>query len=161
MAWVRNEYDQRKGMVTTICDWRNSDVDSILTLQKEQDKFMNQIYAEQLKKRWMGQDADQFCEDIFCKQAAGNQKVAINLMCFRCLGDMENEPLKYCKKDNPEKPATTFRHMIARLQNLHKHTVRYLENVKKSGRYNIRVDASLLRLMTSEFGGSADFDEGL
>eukprot|EP00971_Amphidinium_carterae_P097821 1935528-Amphidinium_carterae.1 len=47
--------------------------------------------------------------------------------------------------------------MIAKLQNSHKHTVRYLENVKKSARYHVRVDASLLRLMTSEFGGSADF----
>eukprot|EP00971_Amphidinium_carterae_P116923 2315469-Amphidinium_carterae.1 len=82
MAWVRNEYDQRRGMVSTICDWRNSDVDSMLQLQKEKDKFMNQIHAEQLKKRWMGEHADQFREDIFCKQAAGNQNVAINLMCF-------------------------------------------------------------------------------
>eukprot|EP00971_Amphidinium_carterae_P351283 6492024-Amphidinium_carterae.1 len=61
MAWVRNEYDQRKGMVTTLCDWRNSDVDSVFRLQKEKDHAMsaamNEIYAEQLKKRWMGQNA--------------------------------------------------------------------------------------------------------
>eukprot|EP00971_Amphidinium_carterae_P321242 6384870-Amphidinium_carterae.1 len=43
------------------------------------------------------------------------------------------------------------------MQNSHKHTVRYLDHVKKSGRYNVRVNASLLRLMTSEFGGSSDF----
>eukprot|EP00971_Amphidinium_carterae_P054326 1070088-Amphidinium_carterae.1 len=37
MAWVRNEHDPRKGMVTTSCDWRNSDVEKILNLQKEKD----------------------------------------------------------------------------------------------------------------------------
>eukprot|EP00971_Amphidinium_carterae_P155880 3090492-Amphidinium_carterae.1 len=43
MAWVRNELDPRKGMVTTLCDWRNSDVERILSLQKEKDEFMNKI----------------------------------------------------------------------------------------------------------------------
>eukprot|EP00971_Amphidinium_carterae_P218217 4331522-Amphidinium_carterae.1 len=78
-------------------------------------------------------------------------------MCYRCLGDSENEPLKYCHKDTPGKPSTQFRHMITSIQNAHKNTVRYLDLVKKSGKYNVRVDPSLLRLMTSEFGGSSDF----
>eukprot|EP00971_Amphidinium_carterae_P087054 1722165-Amphidinium_carterae.2 len=157
MAWVRNIYDPRRGMVTTLCDWRNSDVDAVLRLQKEKDAMMNEIYAEQLKKRWTGQNADQFRDDVFCKQAAGNQDDRIQLMCFRCLGDSENEPLKYCCEGKPERPATSFRHLIAKLQNSHKHTVKYLDMVKKSGRYQVRVDSSILRLMTSEFGGSADF----
>eukprot|EP00971_Amphidinium_carterae_P293711 5831200-Amphidinium_carterae.1 len=63
MAWVRNEYDSRRGMVTTICDWRNSDVDKILNLQKEKDKLMNQIQTEQLKKHWMGENRDLYRDD--------------------------------------------------------------------------------------------------
>eukprot|EP00971_Amphidinium_carterae_P236247 4688442-Amphidinium_carterae.1 len=47
--------------------------------------------------------------------------------------------------------------MVASIQNSHKHTVRYLDIVKRSGKYNVRVDPSLLRLMTSELGGSSDF----
>eukprot|EP00971_Amphidinium_carterae_P001209 23813-Amphidinium_carterae.1 len=69
MAWVRNEHDSRRGMVTTLCDWRNSDVDRILSLQKEKDKFMNQIQTEQLKKHWMGENRDMYRDDVFCKQA--------------------------------------------------------------------------------------------
>eukprot|EP00971_Amphidinium_carterae_P215525 4277865-Amphidinium_carterae.2 len=157
LAWVRNTYDPRRGMVTTLCDWRNSDVDAVLQLQKEKDEAMNEIHAEQLKKRWTGQNADLYREDVFCKQAAGNHDDRIQLMCLRCLRDSENEPLKYCCESKPERPATTFRHMIAKLQNSHKHTVRYLDMVKKSGKYHVRVDPSILRLMTSEFGGSADF----
>eukprot|EP00971_Amphidinium_carterae_P050156 988527-Amphidinium_carterae.1 len=63
MAWVRNEHDSRKGMVTTVCDWRNSDVDKILNLQKEKDKLMNQIQTEQLKKHWMGENRDLYRDD--------------------------------------------------------------------------------------------------
>eukprot|EP00971_Amphidinium_carterae_P136453 2703819-Amphidinium_carterae.1 len=75
-------------------------------------------------------------------------------MCFRCLGDLENEPLKYCHKDKPAKPTVQFRQMVSRVPNAHR-TVRDLEVAKKSGKHNVRVDPSLLRLMTSEFGGAS------
>eukprot|EP00971_Amphidinium_carterae_P011316 222822-Amphidinium_carterae.1 len=151
MAWVRNEYDQRKGMVTTICDWRNPDVEAVLRLQKERDPMMNQIYLEQLKKRWTGPEESTQISTAMTSFASRRQEPRT------CLGDTENEPLKYCLPGNPEKPASSFRHMVTKLQNSHKHTVRYLETVKKSSRYQVRVDSSILRIMTSEFGGSADF----
>eukprot|EP00971_Amphidinium_carterae_P343154 6482747-Amphidinium_carterae.1 len=53
-------------------------------------------------------------------------------MCFRCLGESENEPLKYCNKDKPEKPAAQFRQMVARVQSAHRTTVRYFESIKKT-----------------------------
>eukprot|EP00971_Amphidinium_carterae_P294842 5854580-Amphidinium_carterae.1 len=40
MAWVRNDVDPRRGVVTTLCDWRNSDVEKLLNLQKEKDQYM-------------------------------------------------------------------------------------------------------------------------
>eukprot|EP00971_Amphidinium_carterae_P048238 950100-Amphidinium_carterae.3 len=81
--------------MTTLCDWRNSDVDAILRLQKEKDPMMNQVYTEHLKKRWTGDGADQYRTHVFVKQVAGNQLASINLMCFRCLGGIKNEPMKY------------------------------------------------------------------
>eukprot|EP00971_Amphidinium_carterae_P264365 5244151-Amphidinium_carterae.1 len=76
----------------------------------------------------MGENRDLYRDDVFCKQAAGNQNTSIALMCYRCLGDSENDPLKYCHKDSPGKPSTQFRHVIASMQNSHKHTVRYLDH---------------------------------
>eukprot|EP00971_Amphidinium_carterae_P327538 6458958-Amphidinium_carterae.1 len=93
MAWVRNEHHPYRGMVTTLCDWRNSDVDKILNLQKEKDVYMQKIQAEQLKKHWLGENRDLYRDDIFQKQAVGNRGTDIALMCFRCLGESENEPL--------------------------------------------------------------------
>eukprot|EP00971_Amphidinium_carterae_P077136 1523803-Amphidinium_carterae.1 len=81
----------------------------------------------------MGENRDLYRDDVFCKQAVGNRGTDIALMCYRCLGDSENEPLKYCDKDTPGKPSTQFRHMITSIQNAHKNTVRYLDLVKKSG----------------------------
>eukprot|EP00971_Amphidinium_carterae_P006972 138129-Amphidinium_carterae.1 len=124
---------------------------------EEKDPYMNQVYSAELKKRWTGANADQYRVDVFCKQAAGNQPLAINLMCFRCLGEIENEPKKYCHPKNELKPSTTFRTKVTRLQNSHKHTVKYLQTMGQQKRKILRVDAALLRLMVSEFGGSADF----
>eukprot|EP00971_Amphidinium_carterae_P085890 1699146-Amphidinium_carterae.3 len=94
-AWVKHEYDreqkvpilsdasrrisarEQKGVMTTLCDWRNSNVEAILRLRGGKD----------------GDNADQYRNDVFCKSVAGNQKVSINLMCFRCLGEIENEPM--------------------------------------------------------------------
>eukprot|EP00971_Amphidinium_carterae_P012347 243076-Amphidinium_carterae.1 len=86
--------------------------------------------TEQLKKHWMEENRDMYQDDFFCKQAVENQDTDIALMCYRCLKDLENDPLKYCHKDTPEKPSTQFRHMVASIQHLHKHTVRYLDIVK-------------------------------
>eukprot|EP00971_Amphidinium_carterae_P066137 1309981-Amphidinium_carterae.1 len=47
--------------------------------------------------------------------------------------------------------------MVSRVHNAHRNTVRYLDTVKKLGNYTVRNDPSLLRLMTTEFGGSSDF----
>eukprot|EP00971_Amphidinium_carterae_P292424 5804885-Amphidinium_carterae.1 len=48
--------------------------------------------------------------------------------------------------------------MVARVQNAHKSTVGCFETLKRSGKSDVRVDPSLLlRLMTTEFGGSSDF----
>eukprot|EP00971_Amphidinium_carterae_P137357 2721834-Amphidinium_carterae.2 len=84
MAWVKNEYDrEQKGVMTTMCDWRNSDVESILRLQKEKDPMMNEVYPEHLKKVWTGEHSDKYRTDVFVKQVAGNSPVTIKLMCFR------------------------------------------------------------------------------
>eukprot|EP00971_Amphidinium_carterae_P069012 1366209-Amphidinium_carterae.1 len=71
-------------------------------------------------------------------QVAGNSPMSITLMCFRCLGDIEGEPKKYCHNPN-------------------RHTVRYLQTLGKSDKRVLRVDAQLLHIMASEFGGSSDF----
>eukprot|EP00971_Amphidinium_carterae_P140690 2788275-Amphidinium_carterae.1 len=65
MVWVRNKHDPRRGMVTMICDWRNSDVDKILNLQKKKDAYINKIQAEQLKKHWLKENRDLYRDDIF------------------------------------------------------------------------------------------------
>eukprot|EP00971_Amphidinium_carterae_P323059 6420463-Amphidinium_carterae.2 len=70
---------------------------------------------------------------------------------------MENEPKKYCHKNNENKPSTNFRTMVRRVQNSHLHTVKYLQCVGQQKRKMLRVDAALLRIMVSDFGGSADF----
>eukprot|EP00971_Amphidinium_carterae_P060774 1202848-Amphidinium_carterae.1 len=109
----------------------------------------------------MEENRDLYRDDVFCKQAVGNRGTDIALMCFRCLGDSENEPLKYCHRDKPGKPTVQFRQMVSRIQDAHRNTVRYLELAKKSGKYNVQIDPSLLRLMTSEFGGPSDFIKSL
>eukprot|EP00971_Amphidinium_carterae_P289064 5739556-Amphidinium_carterae.1 len=93
---------------------------------------MNQIQTAQLKKHWLGENRDLYRDDIFQKQAAGNSRTSIALMCFRCLGESEGEPLKYCNKARPEKPAAIFRQMVVRIQNAHKTTVRYMDHLQKS-----------------------------
>eukprot|EP00971_Amphidinium_carterae_P055873 1101946-Amphidinium_carterae.1 len=93
MVWVCNEHNPRRGMVTTICDWRNFDVDKILNLQKKKDAYMNKIQAKQLEKHWLGENRNLYRDDVCQKQAAGNRGTDIALMCFRCLEESENEPL--------------------------------------------------------------------
>eukprot|EP00971_Amphidinium_carterae_P046105 907670-Amphidinium_carterae.3 len=100
MAWVKNEYDrEQKRVMTTMCDWRNADVESILRIQKEKDPRMNEIYAAHLKKAWTGDSSDEYKSDVFIKQVSGNSPMSITLMCFRCLGEIEHDPKKYCHKN--------------------------------------------------------------
>eukprot|EP00971_Amphidinium_carterae_P199049 3950146-Amphidinium_carterae.1 len=96
--------------------------------------YMNKVYAAELKKRWTGENAEQYRLDVFCKQAGGNQPLTINLMCFRCLGEIENDPKQYCHSKNELKPSTSFRTMVMRMQNSHKHTVKYLNTVGQNCR---------------------------
>eukprot|EP00971_Amphidinium_carterae_P046607 918015-Amphidinium_carterae.1 len=46
--------------------------------------------------------------------------------------------------------------MVSHQQNSHRHTVRYLQTLGNTKNRTLRVDAQLLRIMASEFGGSAD-----
>eukprot|EP00971_Amphidinium_carterae_P245644 4878410-Amphidinium_carterae.1 len=77
--------------------------------------------------------------------------------CVFAVWEMQKTILSNTVTMKEGKPTVQFRQMVSKVQNAHRNTVRYLELARKSGKYNVRVDPSLLRLMTSEFGGASDF----
>eukprot|EP00971_Amphidinium_carterae_P300418 5968936-Amphidinium_carterae.1 len=59
---------------------------------------MQAIHSANLQKVLTSDSAGTYKTDVFVKQAMGKQLESVGLICFKCLGEVENEPSKYYHK---------------------------------------------------------------